>query len=163
MKSCFFIGHREANERLLPELITVVEQLVTDEQVSYFYVGGYGGFDRLAAERVLEMRRRFDFVHLDLILPCHGQTRGWPTEEAVAYRRIMAEADRVVFLQEQYSDGCMQRRNLQLLAGSSVCVCYQTHAGGGTAFTVTHAKRQGLRVINLARISPNEPDPITLF
>ena len=165
-KTCCFTGHR----RIPPEDLTfLTERLdeclyrLIDEGIYRFRAGGAMGFDRLAAERVLEMRRRFDFVHLDLILPCHGQTRGWPTEEAVAYRRIMAEADRVVFLQEQYSDGCMQRRNLQLLAGSSVCVCYQTHAGGGTAFTVTHAKRQGLRVINLARISQNEPDPITLF
>ena len=166
MESCCFTGHRRIPAKDLTFLTERLDECLyrlIDEGIYRFRAGGAMGFDRLAAERVLEMRRRFDFVHLDLILPCHGQTRGWPTEEAVAYRRIMAEADRVVFLQEQYSDGCMQRRNLQLLAGSSVCVCYQTHAGGGTAFTVTHAKRQGLRVINLARISQTEPDPITLF
>lgn len=43
MKSCFFIGHREANERLLPKLKLEVERLITEEQVRYFYVGGYGG------------------------------------------------------------------------------------------------------------------------
>ena len=32
-KSCFFIGHREADERLLPELIDAIERLITEEQV----------------------------------------------------------------------------------------------------------------------------------
>lgn len=75
MKSCFFIGHREANERLLPELITVVEQLVTDEQVSYFYVGGYGGFDRLAASAVKQVKKHHPEISLTLVLPYHPAER----------------------------------------------------------------------------------------
>ena len=51
-KSCFFIGHREADERLLPLLSETIERLITEENVSYFYVGGYGGFDRVASTAV---------------------------------------------------------------------------------------------------------------
>ena len=47
-KSCFFMGHREAGERLLPRLELVIDRMITDEKVRYFYVGGYGGFDRIA-------------------------------------------------------------------------------------------------------------------
>ena len=39
-KSCFFIGHREADERLLPRLELVVDRLIQEENVRYFYVGG---------------------------------------------------------------------------------------------------------------------------
>ena len=53
MKSCFFIGHRESDERLLPQLIALIERLIDEEQVTYFYVGGYGGFDRVAAAAVV--------------------------------------------------------------------------------------------------------------
>ena len=48
-KSCFFIGHREADERLLPRLELTIERLIAEKNVRYFYVGGYGGFDRIAA------------------------------------------------------------------------------------------------------------------
>ena len=51
-KSCFFMGHREADERLLPRLELVIDRLIRDENVRYFYVGGYGGFDRIAATAV---------------------------------------------------------------------------------------------------------------
>ena len=33
MKSCFFIGHREANERVLPALEQAVEQLIVESGV----------------------------------------------------------------------------------------------------------------------------------
>ena len=58
MKSCFFIGHRESDERLLPQVITLVERLIEEEKVAYFYVGGYGGFDRVAAAVVKEAKKK---------------------------------------------------------------------------------------------------------
>ena len=74
-KSCFFIGHREADERLLPELIAAVERLITEEQVSCFYVGGYGGFDRIAASAVNQAKRHHAEITLMLILPYHPAER----------------------------------------------------------------------------------------
>lgn len=70
-KSCFFIGHREADERLLPELTAAIERLITEEQVSCFYVGGYGGFDRIAASAVKQAKRHHPEVTLMLVLPYH--------------------------------------------------------------------------------------------
>ena len=57
MKSCFFIGHREANERLLPRLEFEIDRLIMEEQVRYFYVGGYGGFDGIAAAAVKRAKK----------------------------------------------------------------------------------------------------------
>lgn len=64
MKSCFFIGHRESVERLLPQLIALVERLIEEEQVTFFYVGGYGGFDRVAASAVKVAKRKYSEVTL---------------------------------------------------------------------------------------------------
>ena len=49
MKSCFFIGHREANDSLLPRLELEIDRLITEENVRYFYVGGYCFFARFTA------------------------------------------------------------------------------------------------------------------
>ena len=56
LKSCFFIGHREADERLLPTLVNAIERLVVSEDVTCFYVGGYGGFDRITATAVKQVK-----------------------------------------------------------------------------------------------------------
>lgn len=58
-KSCFFFGHREADERLLPRLELVVDRLIQEENVRYFYVGRYGGFDRIAAAAVKHLKQKY--------------------------------------------------------------------------------------------------------
>ena len=58
-KSCFFMGHREADERLLPRLELTIERLIAEENVRYFYVGGYGGFDRIAAAAVKRAKQKY--------------------------------------------------------------------------------------------------------
>ena len=75
MKNCFFIGHREANESLLPRLDLEIERLITKEQVRYFYVGGYGGFDQIAATAVKQAKKKHPDITLMLVLPYHPAER----------------------------------------------------------------------------------------
>jgi len=75
MKSCFFIGHREAEERLLPRLELAIERLIQEENVRYFYVGGYGGFDRVAAAAVKHAKQKYPDITLMLVLPYHPADR----------------------------------------------------------------------------------------
>lgn len=77
MKSCFFIGHREADERLLPTLVNAIERLVVSEDVTCFYVGGYGAFDRIAAAAVKQVKQRYPEITLMLVLPYHPQSARW--------------------------------------------------------------------------------------
>jgi len=81
--SCFFIGHREADERLLPRLELEIEQLITEENVRYFYVGGYGGFDGVAASAVRKAKRQHPDITLMLVLPYHPAER--PIEKPPGY------------------------------------------------------------------------------
>lgn len=55
-KSCFFIGHRDADAEIYPFLLTEVERHVTEHGVSDFFVGHYGSFDRMAAQAVKEIK-----------------------------------------------------------------------------------------------------------
>ena len=75
MKSCYFIGHREADERLLPLLSEVIERLITEESVSFFYVGGYGGFDRIASSVIRTAKEKHPEITLMRVLPYHPAER----------------------------------------------------------------------------------------
>ena len=79
MKSCFFIGHRDADERLLPCLTNTVKRLVTDCGVTQFYVGGYGNFDRLSGKAVISLKSRFPDIRLFRVIPYHPTERPVPT------------------------------------------------------------------------------------
>ena len=75
------MGHREADERLLPRLELVIDQLITGENVRYFYVGGYGGFDRIAAAAVKRAKQKNPDITLMLVLPYHPAERAVPTPD----------------------------------------------------------------------------------
>lgn len=153
IKTVCFTGHREipsdhayALPRVLErELITLIERGAT-----VFRAGGAMGFDTLAALKVLELRDIYPQISLELILPCENQTERWPQVEVRTYEYVLKHADRYEFLYPKYIDGCMLERNRRLVKGSDVCVAYCRQNRGGTLYTVTHAMKQGLEVINLA-------------
>lgn len=64
VKSCYFIGHREVDERLLSKLKLVINRLVQEENVRYFYVGGYGGFERLPAASIKRLNQKSLFCYI---------------------------------------------------------------------------------------------------
>lgn len=74
-RSCFFIGHRDAVEELLPLLAEAVERHIRQYGVTDFFVGRYGRFDALAAKAVKEAKKRHPEVTLTLVLPYHPALR----------------------------------------------------------------------------------------
>ena len=147
-----FTGHRkippEQVDTLAQRLKTTLIQLINDGYL-YFGAGGALGYDTLAAQTVLELKTQYPDVKLILVLPCLSQTRGWSTRDIEIYEDIKNKADKVVYTSQEYTKGCMHKRNRHLVDNSSVCVCYLTESTGGTAYTVDYAHKNNLTVINL--------------
>ena len=59
MKRCFFIGHREASERIFQVLCDTIEVHITEYSVAEFIVGQYGNFDRLVARALIEAKQKY--------------------------------------------------------------------------------------------------------
>ena len=116
----------------------------------YFGAGGALGFDTLATQCVLSLKKQYPHIKLILVLPCITQTKGWSKNDIAIYEEIKSQADKVVYTSHDYFRGCMFKRNRHLVNGSSACIAYLTQEKGGTAYTVNYAKEQGLAVINLA-------------
>ena len=75
MKSCFFIGHREASSEVFPVLAEVVEQHIVKYGVTEFIVGKYGGFDYMAAKAVMAAKERHPEITLSMLIPYHPAER----------------------------------------------------------------------------------------
>lgn len=67
----FFIGHRECGQELYPALCAAVEQHIVEWGAAEFWVGNYGGFDRLAARALLAAKQRRPEIKLYLLLAWH--------------------------------------------------------------------------------------------
>ena len=75
MKSCFFIGHREASSEIFEAVRKTVEEHIVEHGVTEFDVGNYGGFDRIAARAVIAAKEQHPEVVLSMLLPYHPAER----------------------------------------------------------------------------------------
>lgn len=155
--TCCFTGHRKIAPEQQPAVIgrlkKTVEQLIVDGYC-YFGTGGALGFDTLAAQCVLPLKKQYPHIRLILVLPCLEQSKHWPAQDVAVFENIKASADKVVCLSDRYTRDCMFKRNRYLVDHSRVCVAYLIHPWGGTAYTVEYARRKGVQVIDLAEYFP---------
>lgn len=152
-QTCCFTGHRQIPQGEQAEIIARLERTIINlnqKGVRFYGAGGALGFDTLAAKTVIHLRESCPSIKLILVLPCLTQTRGWRPGDIAEYERIKAQADKVVYTGQEYTRDCMHKRNRHLVDNSSVCICYLRKGSGGTAYTVGYAKKQGLKIINIA-------------
>ena len=151
-KICMFTGHRIINARhvsTLPQrLDDLLEQLIA-KGYTEFRAGGAIGFDTVAALKVLEKKKKFGFVKLHLFLPCRDQEKGWRENSKRAYYYVLKHADSIRYCSEQYDNGCMHKRNREMVDGSDLCVAYCGSGKGGSAYTLSYAQKKGVKTVNL--------------
>ena len=152
-KSCCFTGHRRivgSHASLQKRLKETVQRLIEEAGVVNFIAGGALGFDTLAAEAVLALKKEYPQIRLLLALPCPEQTRAWKREDIARYERILAACDKHVYVSDRYTAQCMHERNRFLVDHSAFCIAYlEDGAKGGTAYTVAYAQKKGIPCINL--------------
>lgn len=151
-RTCFFTGHRiirnEHKEILGTRLNNKIQHLIT-LGITHFIAGGALGFDTLAANAVIEARNNNPKIILTLALPCKAQTNGWHKKDINEYERILSLADEVIYVSEEYYDGCMQKRNRYMADNSSHCIFYMTSPRGGTAYTIKYAIENDIELHNV--------------
>ena len=153
-KTCCFTGHRQIPVEDLPALSAKLREAVIpyiEKGYTFFGAGGALGFDTLAAQEILSLKKQFPHIKLILVLPCRDQAVRWEAKDREEYERIKRSADKIVYTAERYYPGCMHKRNRHLVDTSSLCVCYLTKDSGGTAYTVKYALAKRVSVVNLAK------------
>ena len=152
-KTCCFTGHRSLSHEEKLKVAVRLREIIAEQiktGVVFYGAGGARGFDSLAAQIVLEMKKEYPQLRLILVLPCEDQTREWRSEDIAVYEDIMRRSDKVVYVSREYTPDCMHKRNRHLVDHSGTCICYLTRSTGGTAYTVDYARRKGLHIINIA-------------
>lgn len=148
-----FTGHRHLTWiekiKLKSKLKYTIKSLIF-MGYKYFGVGGAIGFDTLAEKTIIKLRKRYPHIRLILVIPFSSQAEQWSEKDKKTYVKIKTNADKIVYISEQYTKDCYQQRNRHLVDYSSLCVCYLKKARSGTQSTVNYARRKGLKVINLA-------------
>lgn len=133
---CFFIGHRDAEWSIMPQLESVIRKHIIDYGVAEFVVGQYGTFDRMAAKAVISAKKELPKIKLTALLPY------LPTENAV---KIPEGYDRTFYppdLETVPKRLAIVRANQYMIRHSDCLIAYAWQPGSNSRRLTEQARRQ---------------------
>ena len=136
IKTCVFTGHRELPSDFPKKKLKEEIKKLIALGVDTFLCGMAIGFDLLAAETVLSLKRKYPHVKLVACIPCIGQEKYFSKSDQKRYASAVKKADEKVILSDSYYRGCMQVRDKYMAERGDVMIAYCTKKEGGAAYTV---------------------------
>ena len=150
---CFFIGHRDAPQVLLPLLEDNVERYIAQYGVREFLVGHYGNFDRLATSAVKSAKKKHPEIKLTMLLPYHPAIQQYepgPGFDGSLYPPDMERVPRRV---------AIVKANEYAIRNCGFLICYNRNQIGNTRKLIEMALRRQakgeMHVENLAESPDN--------
>lgn len=145
--TCFFIGHRDAQDTLAPILAELVEQYIIEHGVREFIVGRYGRFDYLAAVAVQKAKERYPGVRLVYLRPYHPAERSFELPQdfdGSFYPPGMEYVPKAL---------AIDRANRYMVGHSDYLIAYARHPGNArelVAYAQARERKGYIHVENLA-------------
>ena len=136
IKSCVFTGHRLLDEDFSVKKLKQRIKAVIERGVDTFYNGMAMGFDLIAAETLLSLKKKYSHVKLIACIPCYKQERSFSETDKKRYAEVLKNADEKIQLAEEYYRGCMQARDKYMAERADVMIAYCKKPTGGAAYTV---------------------------
>lgn len=124
---------------MLPLLRQEVERHVIEYGVEAFVVGNYGGFDRMAAKAVAEVKERHPHITLSLLLPYH------PAERKVTLSAAFDDSFYPEGLETVPRRFAIVQANRRMVACSDYLIAYVWHPASNAQRILAYAQRQAQR------------------
>lgn len=151
--SVAFTGHRSIPSGEVDRVSKRVDQsvrIMAAAGVKNFISGMALGFDMLAAEQIVRLKKEGYKIRLIAVVPFRGQHERWKMKDRDRYNELMKKADDVIVLSETYFSSCFFKRNDFMLSHScSVIAYYNGLPKGGTFYTIRRARMLKMNIINV--------------
>ncbi len=138
IKTCAFTGHRELGKDFSKSKLKKEIEALIKKGVDTFYNGMAIGFDLLAAETVLSLKKKYPFIKMIACIPCYNQEKNYSEKDKKRYVKVYEKADECVLLRDRYYKGCMLERNRYMSDRADVLFAYCKKETGGAAYTVKY-------------------------
>ena len=133
-----FCGHSHVSDAAeLNVWLDRVLNLLVSDGADRFYLGGYGDFDRMAAEAVKAKKDERPGIEMALVTAYLGRQADGEFYDYMIYPTLRDVTQR----------SAIPKRNEWMVDSADVVVAYVTHEWGGAAKTLEYARRCGKRVI----------------
>lgn len=133
-RNCCFMGHRDAPDWLYPVLRKEVERHILQYGVNRFFVGNYGGFDRMAAFVLGTMKAQYPHIRF-------YQMIAYPPEQE--WRELPPGCERAVYpkkLGRVPEKAAIPVLNRTVVDASSYAIAYICRISSGAYQTWKHAR-----------------------
>lgn len=133
-----FCGHSHVSDAAdLSVWQDKVLNLLVSDGADRFYLGGYGDFDRMAAEAVRAKKDERPDIEMALVTAYLGRQADGESYDYMIYPTLRDVTQR----------SAIPQRNEWMVDSADVVVAYVTHEWGGAAKTLDYARRCGKRVM----------------
>ena len=144
MKSCFFLGHRDAPDRIRDTLDEAIELHIAEYGVTEFFVGHYGRFDRMAQAALIRAKERHPEISVRLLIPYH------PTERMVSAPEGFDGTYYPPGMESVPRRLSILRANRYMIDHCDYLIAYVWHAASNARELLEYAGRRGVIIKNLA-------------
>lgn len=141
-------GFDEQDERCIDfkkRLRDTIESFIW-QGYQHFISGGAMGMDMYAAEIVLELKKKYPEILLEMVSPFDGQTAKWAPEYQQRHDALFEKADIVTATGHAFTKSCMFVRNRYLVDNADMLLAAFDGQPGGTEMTIRYAKQMGIQV-----------------
>lgn len=141
-------GNREKDPRCLLLCRDMEKRIIKAIKEGYYhFISGMAlGTDMIAAQLVLELKKRYPHITLECALPFSGQANQWDLKDQTRFKDILEKADKVTVVCPFYSRSCFMERNRYMVDHSSLLIAVCNFEESGTLNTIRYAYEQKIPV-----------------
>ena len=143
-KTCCFFGHREVTHNIREKLTAIIEKLITEDDVTKFYVGHQGQFDSMVYFVLKELKAKYPHIRYTVVL-------AYMPDEHIKelYGEDTLFPDGLKNVPKRFA---ISKRNDWMIQQCGFAVCYVYKVTGGAAKFREKAEKKGLRIIDVLNI-----------
>lgn len=141
MKACTFFGHADAPDIIKDTLREVIVNLITKENVTVFYVGVEGQYDRLCYRILKEIEFQYKYIKIFRVLAYLKNDN-----------KFLEDSLYPLGIEKVPKRFAIPFRNKWMIRKSDYVISYVTRSVGGASKFADMAIKQNRIVINIAKL-----------
>lgn len=140
-KTCCFFGHREVTHNIRDKLKAIIENLITEDGVTEFYVGHQGQFDSMVYSVLKELKAEYPQIRYTVVL-------AYMPDEHIKelYGEDTLYPDGMESVPKKFA---ISKRNDWIIQQSRIAICYVHKITGGAAKFREKCIKKKLKVIDI--------------
>ena len=140
-KTCCFFGHREVTHNIREKLKATIEKLITEDNVTEYYVGHQGQFDNMVYSVLKELKANYPYIRYTVVL-------AYMPDEHIkkVYGEDTLFPDGLESVPKKFA---ISKRNDWMIQQSDFAVCYVHKITGGAAKFREKAEKRRLQIIDV--------------